>query len=59
MNASACRRAAALHSVGMRGSRMPDTVPVTIEVEPRATAALGNPHTRAAMGCLASSMPSP
>ena len=33
---------------------MPDTVPVTIEVEPAAAAALGDPRTRAAMGRLVS-----
>ena len=33
---------------------MPDTVPVTLEVEPAAAAALADPRTRAAMGRLVS-----
>lgn len=39
---------------------MPDaTVPVTIEVEPAAATALGDPRTRAAMGRLVSRVLSP
>jgi len=38
---------------------MPDTVPVTIEVEPAAAAALGDPRTRAAMGRLVSRVLNP
>ncbi|MCG7354940.1 hypothetical protein ACX4M5_10645 [Roseomonas mucosa] len=38
---------------------MPDTVPVTIEVEPAAAAALGDPRTRAAMGRLVSRVLAP
>lgn len=38
---------------------MPDTVPVTIEVEPGAAAALGDPRTRAAVGRLVSRVLSP
>lgn len=38
---------------------MPDTVPVTIEVEPGAAAALGDPRTRAAMGRLVSRVLNP
>ena len=38
---------------------MPDTVPVTIEVEPDAAAALGDPRTRAAMGRLVSRVLNP
>lgn len=33
---------------------MPDTVPVTLEVEPAAAAALGDPRTRARIGRLIS-----
>jgi hypothetical protein len=38
---------------------MPDTVPVTIEVEPGAAAALGDPRTRAAVGRLVSRVLNP
>ncbi|GGC71443.1 hypothetical protein GCM10011504_56400 [Siccirubricoccus deserti] len=38
---------------------MPDTVPVTLEVEPSAAAALGDPRTRAAMGRLVSRVLNP
>jgi hypothetical protein len=38
---------------------MPDTVLVTIEVEPAAAAALGDPRTRAAMGRLVSRVLNP
>ena len=38
---------------------MPDTVPVTIEVESDAAAALGDPRTRAAMGRLVSRVLNP
>jgi len=38
---------------------MPDTVPVTIEVEPIAAAVLGDPRTRAAVGRLVSRMLNP
>jgi hypothetical protein len=38
---------------------MPDTVPVTLEVEPGAAAALGDPRTRAAMGRLVSRVLNP
>jgi hypothetical protein len=38
---------------------MPDTVPVTLEVEPGAAAALGDPRTRAAMGRLVSRVLAP
>lgn len=38
---------------------MPDTVPVTIEVEPAAAAALGDPRTRAAVGRLVSRVLAP
>lgn len=38
---------------------MPDTVPVTLEVEPAVAAALGDPRTRAAMGRLLSRVLSP
>jgi hypothetical protein len=38
---------------------MPDTVPVTIEVEPSVAAVLGDPRTRAAMGRLVSRVLNP
>ena len=38
---------------------MPDTIPVTIEVEPAAAAAIGDPRTRAAIGRLVSRMLTP
>lgn len=38
---------------------MPDTVPVTLEVEPAAAAALGDPRTRARIGRLISRMLAP
>lgn len=38
---------------------MPDTVSVTIEVEPGAAVALGDPRTRAAMGRLVSRVLNP
>ncbi|RAI54535.1 hypothetical protein [Roseicella frigidaeris] len=38
---------------------MPDTVPVTIEVEPGVAVALGDPRTRAAMGRLVSRVLNP
>ncbi len=38
---------------------MPDTVPVIIDVEPNAAAALGDPRTRAAMGRLVSKVLNP
>ena len=38
---------------------MPDTIPVTLEVDHVAAAALGGPRTRAAMGCLISRVLTP